>query len=157
MNRKLLPLFLIFLHFSIPGFGQQLWSGIIDPGRAADWTQAGFPGSTLPDANWSQCITTACNAVTSLGSSVTAAQINAALASAPSNTYVSLAAGTYNLTSPLIISDYASEHSHVVLRGQGANSTLLVFSGSNVGGGCYGDVVNLEGDCQFVNGGEENI
>ena len=156
MNR-ILPLTVVVLCFSIPSFGQQLWSGIIDPSRAVDWTQAGFPGDTLPDASWAQCVTTACNTVISAGSNATAAQINAALASAPSNTYVSVGAGTFNLNAPIIISDSAQEHSNVVLRGQGANSTLFVYSGSNAGGGCYSDVVSLEGDCQWLNGGEENV
>lgn len=155
MNRKL-ALILILFCFSIPSFGQ-LWSGIIDPSRAVDWTQAGFPGGTLPDADWAQCKTMACNEVVSAGSSATVTQINAALASAPAKTYVSVGAGTFHLTGPIIVSDFANEHSNVVLRGQGANSTLFVYSGA-IGGGCYGgDVINLEGDCQFANGGEENV
>jgi hypothetical protein len=151
-----LSLILILFCASTPGFGQ-LWSGIVDPSRAVDWTQAGFPGDTLPDANWAQCVTTACNTVISAGSSATVAQINAALASAPSNTYVSVGAGTFNFTAPIIISDHSGEHSNVVLRGQGASSTLFVYSGSAAGGGCYSSVVSLEGDCQYVNGGEENV
>lgn len=138
----------------------QLWSGIVSPSRAVTWQgSAGFPGGTLPDAGWAQCVTTACNTLASAGSSATSAQINAAIASAPSNTYVLLAAGTYNLKAPIIVSDYASEHSNVVLRGAGANQTFLVYSGSGAGtgGGCYGDVINLEGDCAYVNGGEENV
>jgi hypothetical protein len=153
-----LLLILIFFSFSIPSFGQQLWSGIIDPSRAVDWTQAGFPGDTLPDTSWAQCFTRACKTVMSAGSSATAAQINEALASAPSKTYVSVGAGTFNLIGPIIISDSANEHSDVALRGQGADSTLFVYSGARAGAGCYGgDVVNLEGDCQYVNGGEGNV
>jgi hypothetical protein len=149
---------LILLWVSGYSFGQQLWSGIVSPSRAADWTQAGFPGGTPPDANWAQCVTTACNAVLSAGSGATVAQINAAIASAPVNTYVSLASGTYNLTSPIILSGTSSLHSNVVLRGQGANSTFLVYGGSSAGGGCYNDVINLEGTCAGVwSSGESNV
>jgi hypothetical protein len=158
MYRKLpLPFLVILLCFStFPSFGQ-LWSGILAPGRAVDWTQAGFPGGTLPDSAWAQCATTACATVTAAGNSATVAQINSALASAPSNTYVQLASGTYRFTSPLIISDYGSEKSNVVLRGAGANSTFLVYSGTAAGGGCYNSVISLEGNCTYVNGGEENV
>src|SRR6202034_1888691 len=77
---------LLVLFSQVPAFGQ-LWSQIINPSRAVTWTGvAGFPGGTLPDSGWAQCVTTACQAVTSAGSSATIAQINAALASAPSDT-----------------------------------------------------------------------
>lgn len=151
---------LILLCSSVASFGQQLWSGILSPSRAVTWQgSAGFPGGVLPDAGWAQCVTTACNTVLSAGNSATVAQINAAIASAPANTYVSVGAGTFNFTSPIIISDSSSRHNNVVLRGQGANSTLFVYSGSAAGsgGGCYSDVVSLEGDCQYMNGGEENV
>jgi hypothetical protein len=147
----------ILFGLAVPIHAQQLWSGILDPSRAVTWQgNAGFPGGTLPDSSWAQCVTTACNTVTSAGASATAAQINAALASALSNTYVALAAGTYNLTAPLILSDYESIKSNVVLRGAGANQTLIVFN-SITGGGCYGNLINLEGSCAYVNGGEQNV
>jgi hypothetical protein len=157
MKSRLLLLFpLILLCCSASTFGQ-LWSGILDPSRAVDWTQAGFPGGALPDANWAQCVTSACNAVVSAGSGATVSQINAAIASAPANTYVSVGAGTFNFSGPIIISDYSTERSNVVLRGQGASSTLFVFSGSTVGG-CYQDVFSLEGDCVGAYpGGEGNV
>lgn len=158
VRRNFLLLSLLVLFSRIPVFGQQLWSQIIDPSRAVTWTGvAGFPSGTLPDAGWAQCVTTACQAVTTAGGSATIAQINAALASAPSDTYVGLAAGTYQVTSPIIISDFASLKSNVVLRGAGANQTMFVYSGSGTGGGCYADVVNLEGSCIYVGGGEENV
>jgi hypothetical protein len=135
----------------------QLWNGVIAPSRAVDFTQAGFPGGTLPDASWTQCATTACAAVTSAGSSATVTQINAALASATSNTYVAVAAGTYNFTSPIVISDYGSLKSNIVLRGAGADKTKFVFSGAGTGGGCFNSVVSLEGSCFYLNGGEENV
>jgi len=157
LRRACLLLSFFTLFGQLPVFGQ-LWNQIIDPSRAVTWTGvAGFPGGTLPDSGWAQCVTTACQAVTSAGSSATIAQINAALASAPSNTYVGLTAGTYDVTSPIVISDFSSLHSNVVLRGAGANQTLLVYSGSGAGGGCYSDVISLEGSCIYVGGGEQNV
>lgn len=146
------------LAFCCMDLNAQLWSGIVDPSRAVTWTGvAGFPGGTLPDPGWSQCVTTACQTATTAGASATIAQINAALASASANTYVGLAAGTYNVTAPIVISDYASLKSNVALRGAGANHTFLVYSGTGAGGGCYGNVVSLEGSCIYVGGGEQNV
>ncbi len=127
MRRKEWFLFpLILLCFSAPGFGQ-VWSGILSPSRAADWSNAGVVGGT-PSAAWVQCATSACNTVVAgPASSVTIAQINAAISSAPANTYIYLPAGTYNLTSGLLV----NSHNNVEIRGAGANSTFLVFSGSN--------------------------
>jgi hypothetical protein len=162
MKRRLwglLPLVLVLLSFSTSSLGSDLWTGIIDPSRAVDWTQAGFPGDTLPDATWMQCGATL-TAAEFGGSSTAPASadpINLAIAACGANQYVSLGAGTFYLDSPLTLSDFSAEKSNVVLRGQGADSTFLVYSGSSAGGGCFDDVVNLEGDCQYVNGGEENV
>lgn len=108
----------------------QLWNGILAPSRAVDWssTSPGVVGG-IPSSTWAKCTTTACNTVTSAGSSTTAAQINAAIASAPANSYVSLAAGTYSLSSGINMAP------NVVLRGAGPDSTFLVFSGGTPCGG----------------------
>jgi hypothetical protein len=108
------------------------WSGIISPSRAIDWTGVGIPGG-VPSSSWPQCTTSACNTVTSAGTSVTAAQITAALASAPANTYVLLGPGTYNFSGGGQITFPAT--GHVVLRGSGANSTFLSIPASG-GVGC---------------------
>jgi hypothetical protein len=118
------PLLLFFVAVLIsPAVAHaQAWSGIIDPARATDWTHAGVTGG-IPSRGWPQCVTAACAKVTANGHSSTAAQINAAIVSAPNNTYVLLPPGTYNLSSGLCIS-----RGNVVLRGAGANSTFLLFS-----------------------------
>jgi hypothetical protein len=113
------------LFFSIllgcPSFSQaqQLWSGIISPSRATDWTQAGIPGG-LPDGNWTQCGSTIA-AYTG-----TAAAISARIQSCKTNQYVLLGPGTFNLTSEIQFGG----RSHVVLRGSGANSTFIVYTGA---------------------------
>lgn len=89
---------------SVHGFGQAL-SGIVSSSRTIDWTKAGLP-ATLPNGEttvspWTpptgrtQCVNTACSTVTGAGGSATVTQINAAIAGAPTKTYVLLPAGVY--------------------------------------------------------------
>jgi hypothetical protein len=125
-----LPPLLVLFALS-PYSHAQMWSGVLAPSRAVDWSTTA-PGAVrgIPSATWAQCTTPACNTVTSAGSSATSAQINAAIASASANTYVLLAPGTYSLSSGINMAP------NVVLRGAGPNSTFLVFSG---GVGCGGE------------------
>jgi hypothetical protein len=114
MMRKLtLVVFPILLFCSQYGLAQ-LWTGVIDPSRATDWSSTGIFGG-LPDR------TTLCS---TLSPGVTAAQINSAIASCPSGQVVFLNAGTYNLSAGI---DFAN-HSNVTLRGAGPDQTILVFS-----------------------------
>jgi hypothetical protein len=145
-------LLIAFLMLSFPCFGQS-WSGILSPSRAIDWTHAGLP-ATLPDGEttsnpWTpptrtQCVTAACNAVS--GGTVTAASINAALASAPKGTYVLIPAGNFTLNSTNITM-YAQNG--VTLRGSGPQSTTLTLTGSSIiqMGGAYSS-----GSCTWVSG-----
>ncbi len=93
-----------------------LWSGIIDPERAADWRNAGVAGG-IPNR------TAICQ---TLSPGASAAQINSAIAACPANQVVFLNAGTYNLTAGLIFNG----KSNVTLRGAGPNQTFLKFSGT---------------------------
>jgi hypothetical protein len=99
------------------------WSGIISSQRAMDWSQAGIPGG-LPDASWPVCKT--------LSPGVTGAQINTAISSChsahPLGGVVVLGSGTFNLNDTGI-----SLLAHTALRGQGANSTFVVFGSGNPG------------------------
>jgi hypothetical protein len=119
---RLLLLPLLLLCFSANA-SAQLWSGIIAPARATDWTSAGIVGG-IPSGSWTQCGPTV-----AAGSS--AATINSALAACGTNQYVLLGPGTFNLSGSI---DFAHK-SNVVLRGSGANSTFLVF-GPGFGTGC---------------------
>jgi hypothetical protein len=109
---------------------QILWSGILDPTRAVDWSIAG--AGTIPNR------TTLCQ---TLNPGATATQINSAIAGC-SNGVVLLSAGTYNLTSPISIL-----HSNVTLRGAGADQTFLKFTG-NMQSACD----NAGGDICIYNG-----
>lgn len=118
----------------------QLWSGVISPSRAVDWASAG---------------TQMQNRTTQCGSTIAAysgspAAINSAIAACPAGQFVSLGAGTFNLTGGV---DF-TQHSNVTLRGQGANSTFLVFSGGGAGG--YNSLVAMEGSIS-ANGYENNV
>src|SRR5205809_2033485 len=108
LHRVLLLCSLLVLCLSTPAHAQ-LWSGIIDPSRAVDWSQAGIPGG-IPNR------TTIC---ATLNPGATAAQINSALAACPSGQVVFLNAGTYNLSGALSFSG----HSNVTLRGAGPDRT----------------------------------
>ena len=119
-----LAFFLILL--CLPSYGHaQLWSGILASNRATDWTQAGVQGG-IPSATWTQCGSTI-SAYTG-----TAATINNAIAACGTNQYVQLGAGTFTLSTAIVI-----QRSNVVLRGMGADQTFVVasgYSGCGVGG-----------------------
>ena len=137
MKRKL-PLILIFLCTTVPVFGQ-LWTGVLSPNRAVDWSQAGVPGG-IPSsgANWTQCGST-------IAAGATAATINAAIAACSANQYVLLGAGTFNLTTGIVF----NHKSNVVLRGMGADQTILVFTGYNSCQGLIADVCFESSDTNY--------
>src|ERR1700694_4195001 len=126
MKRSLsLLLFFITLLIFPAAAHAQAWSGIISPTRAVDWTQAGLPGDTLPDAGWPICTTI------SLYSGTAATIVNALSAcnaAHPSGGVVALGAGTFTLSTGIQFPQ--NTIGHLALRGQGANSTQLNFTGS---------------------------
>src|SRR5271155_1314087 len=87
------------LMVSTPGYAQQ-WTGIIAPSRATNWSNAGVLGG-IPSGSWTQCATAACTALAT-PSNVTAANINAAIAGAPPNTYVLLPAGSFTISTGVV-------------------------------------------------------
>ena len=91
----------------------ELWSGILDPSRAINWTHAGVTGG-IPTR------TTLC---ATLNPGATAGQINAAIKACPAGQVVMLAAGTYSISDDGIVMKTG-----VTLRGAGADQTLLVFT-----------------------------
>lgn len=105
----------------------QLWSGVINSTRAVDWTNVGIPGG-LPDASWTQCGSTI-SAYTGSG-----ATIQSQLATCSANQYVLLGPGTFTLSSGILFP--VNTTGHLVLRGSGSNSTILIFSGG--ASGCNG-------------------
>ena len=120
-----------------------LWSGILAPSRAIDWSGAGVEGG-IPVR------TTVC---ATLQPGATAAQINAAITACPSGQVVSLAAGTYNLSDDGIVMK-----SDVTVRGAGADKTLLSFTTVNPCGGtqaavCFMGTNNWSGGAETQPGG----
>ena len=127
MKRKYGFLFSLILLLMIPttAYGQ-LWTGIIDPSRAIDWSKAGIPGG-IPNR------TTIC---ATLNPGATSAQINSAIASCPANQVVFLNAGTYTIASGI---NFGSTN-NVTLRGAGPDQTILNFTGGDNCGGLGGDI-----------------
>ncbi len=142
---------LLWTVLSIPTVAnaQQLWTGLISPSRAINWSQAGaVPGSpgALPDANWTQCGTTlaAASYGGSSSSPASASAINSVISGCAAKTYVQLGTGTFYLTGAI------AGKNQVAIRGLGANSTSLVMY-SNGSGTCNGQytAISLCGDGNY--------
>ncbi|HXM98387.1 MAG TPA: right-handed parallel beta-helix repeat-containing protein [Candidatus Dormibacteraeota bacterium] len=126
----------------------QLWSGVLSPSRAVDWTQAGIPGG-IPSNSWAQC------GATIAPYAGPASTINAAIGACGTNQFVLLGPGTFNLTTPIIIKG----KSNVVLRGSGANSTFLVFNATpgNCTGGSTNCLINIQSSDGTYIGNPANV
>jgi hypothetical protein len=125
-----------FLMISVPAHAQ-VWSGILDPSRAIDWTKAGIPGG-IPNRT-TVCRTVAPSAKTDATDSTNIQ--NALTACAGADQVVQLQAGRYTLTAGVLF----NQVSHVVLRGAGPDHTTLVFTGL-AGCGQHSDVCVYGGD-----------
>ena len=118
----------ILLSLSATGFAQS----VVAPARLAGgsttaWSTSG--AGTIPArATICQTLGTPGQAATFV-QSVTAAQINSALASCPANQTVLLETGTYNGLGGITF----AAHNNVTLRGRGASNTRLNFSGGGIG------------------------
>lgn len=103
-----------------PDFGYaQQWSGILDPSRAVDWTQAGF---TIREPA-SQCSNQTGSYSPSGGDD--AATINSLIAGCRSGGYIQLSAGTFHFSSSGLKFDAVT---NVVIRGAGPEKTKLVMT-----------------------------
>lgn len=149
MKLKQSVLFLFFLLGLSGSLYAQAWSGIINSTRAENWQRAnvGVAGG-IPSSTWAQCVTAACNTVVAgPPSSITTAQIMAAVNSAPQNTYVYLPAGTYSglSSSGILMGGYGNPISNVVLRGAGPKLTILQPTGPGVScsGGSNADICGM--------------
>jgi len=140
---KIPPFFALFLIFSaLPMFGQ-LWSGVLDPSRAVDWSRVGVAGG-IPSGSWTQC------GATIAPYSGSAGTINNAIAACPANHYVLLGAGTFKLSSGITWG--SNGQSNVALRGAGADQTLLVFTGSDPCTGQSSDICIQSADTSYWGG-----
>jgi hypothetical protein len=123
--------------------GGELWSGILDPSRAVDWTHAGVVGG-IPDR------TTIC---ATLNPGATAKQINAAITACPAGQVVTLTGGTYDIADDGIVMK-----SGITLRGAGGDKTMLVFTAVNPCEGgdsslCFEGSTEWSGDARALPGG----
>src|SRR5215472_5269121 len=112
--------FFIVTLLPIPLAHSQVWSGILDPSRATDWTKAGIPGG-IPNR------TTVCNAVSPSGKTNDddMKAINNAIASCPEGQVVKLGSGTFTITQGITF----GTRNYVTLRGAGPDQTILKFTG----------------------------
>jgi len=145
-----LPLILLFLLSSACGFGQ-LWTGVLSPSRAINWSSAGVSGG-IPSGSWTQCGSTIA-AYGSSGAPASPAKINSAIAACSPNTYLQLGAGTFYLNAGIAIQ---APTRNVALRGMGANQTFLVFSGNSSCMGFYSDICVESADLNWK-GGPANL
>jgi hypothetical protein len=129
-----------------PESGSSSWSGILAPSRAIDWSQAGVIGG-IPSSTWTQCGTT----IAPYGTSAAPASptiINAAISACPPNTYVQLGAGTFYLSSGILIEG----HDDVEVRGMGASATFLVFSAADPCQGASATICFASSDINWAGG-----
>jgi len=125
MTKRLIIVLLLAAASGTP-LRAQLWSGVVDADRAVSWQSAGVAGG-IPNR------TTICE---TLSPGATAAQISTAITNCTAGQVVFLNAGTYTLTAAITWDG----RSDVTLRGAGANSTFLVFTGNT---GCRGRASNI--------------
>jgi hypothetical protein len=145
---RIFALLALLLALTFPTRGQE-WSGIIVSSRAIDWSNVGVVGG-LPDSNWTQCGTS----IAPYGTSAAPASpstINTQIVGCAPNTYVQLGAGTFYLSSGIVI----KSHNNVAVRGMGANQTTVVFSGDDPCQGIY-SVVCVESSDQNWQGVPSN-
>lgn len=167
LGRLFLAFLSMLLLFSAIADAQQLWSTVLSPSRAIDWSRAGAPQI---NAARTQCTTSACELVCpkgtnpcGAGGTVTASSLTAALASAAYNSYVLVPAGSYTLDSAVYFpiggsnsSSCTSNCSNVTLRGMGANQTFLYFDGTTAPNDCSGSSVCAASTDSNYEGGPSN-
>jgi hypothetical protein len=122
----------------------QAWSGVLNSLSAnqknvsqvgIDWSQTGLP-SGPPDASWTQCGATINASTFGNGSTDATSAINSAIAACGTNQYVLLGPGTFLFNSSGAGSPQLNvSKSNVVLRGSGANQTIMTSTGTNGSGG----------------------
>ena len=139
MLKRLTVAWLVSLLFAVLTMGQA-WSGILNPLSAnqknvsqvgIDWSLTGIPGGP-PDAAWTQCGATINASTFGNGSTDATSAINSAIAACGTSQYVLLGSGTFLFNSSGAGSPQLNvTKSNVVLRGSGANSTILKSTGTN--------------------------
>ena len=110
------------LLFPLPALGQYPWSNILPPGAGIDWSQVGVPGG-IPSGSWTQSGSTISASQCDNGARDCTSTIQKALKACGSNHYVLLGAGTF------LIRQSVSVPSYCVLRGSGADQTILNVKG----------------------------
>lgn len=145
MKRFIPIIFLLF--FALPAQAQ-LWSGLIDPSRATDWSTAGVIGG-IPSGSWTQCGPTIAAYNGTADTIINAVNYTSVgYTGCTANQYILLGPGTFNLTTAIRI----NQKNRRALRGSGAKNTILAFASGAVNscGGQFHTPVCIYG----VNGSE---
>lgn len=116
--KKLFPIIALFLASTAHA---QLWSGVLAPARAMDWTGAGVTGG-IP-TGYTKC------GATIAAYTGTAATINTQAAGCSANQYVLLGPGTFSLSTGI---DLKGDNNGIILRGSGADQTFITFTGTDL-------------------------
>lgn len=118
----------IVLLWAYPAMAQS-WSGYVSSTRAINWGNAGTPGG-IPSASWTQCGATIA-AYGSAGTPLSSITIQNAIDACGPNQYVHLGTGNFYLSDTF----HVKGQSNIDIRGNGANSTFLIFYGNTGSGG----------------------
>lgn len=154
--RNRLLLFFLILASCVPGtLYAQAWSGVIAPTRAVDWSTAGVVGG-IP--SYPACTTAQAGRTVPIAAySGSGAIINTALANCaaanPNGSYLQLAAGTFNINT---VGMQFAGLNNVVLRGMGADQTIMVFSAGAPCNG-YGALACISPPWSTPGGSEGNV
>lgn len=147
--RKKLFIFLLISGCQASDAQTPLWNNILSSSRAINWTSVGAIGGNpqtgaLPDASWPLCTSSQAGTtvpIAAYGTSAAPASpstINTALSSCakanPAGSVLVLGSGNFYLSAGI---DFTGLN-YIALRGQGANSTSLTFSGQAFCGGWDG-------------------
>ena len=110
---------------------REAWTAVSDlpPGCRARWARAGLGGAPT---NYTTVLNVKTYGAKGNGSNDDTGAINTTLSKASSGSVVYLPAGTYRLTQPIYLK------SNMILRGDGAALTSLIFEGSGTADRCIG-------------------
>lgn len=140
--RRWLIIALVML--AAPSLAQaQLWNGVIAPNRGMNWAGAGIPGG-LPDTGWTQCGSTIA-AYSGSGNT-----ISTRLAGCGANQYVLLGPGTFTLSDGIAFPRNTT--GHLLVRGNGSNSTFINYTGGVNCNGASAAICISSSDSTFPDG-----
>ena len=154
--KKVIALLLLILGMAIDAHGQA-WSGILSNSRAIDWTNA---GTNVLSGSWTRCgsVIAPYGSTTTPGDPIT---IQNAINNCGTNQYVELGAGTFVLGVTAATPNHGGLQlkSNMVIRGQGADKTFIIFLANNSCLGLYASICisTTDGNATFFGSFNVNV